>query len=464
MTFTHALSTNNYGPVKFIVSSNASQGTHTTIASALAVASSGDVIAVRPGTYTENLTLPAGVTLVTLINHGTSGSGDTAPATIIGQITMTVNGNAEMQGFAFQTNAATLISLSGASTSFIRFYACSFLNASTYSFVTCSNANASVVFDNCSIISNDGSTAVFSITTCNNISCTNGTTQYNAAAASTIAAGTLNFTSSGGWSSPITTSGTAALIAYYSTFNQAGNSTITCGGSGTHQFHDCIISGGSASAVTVNNTTQVVNCEVSSSNTNAITGSGTLNAGNIQFTGSSKTINTTVTAIAYRQYAQPGLILLSTQTASASSSLSFTSLITSAYSSYQLIFSNLVLSSGVNLFLQISTNNGSSYISSGYTSGLLFNAYNANTFSNTNSATGALIINSTNLGAGYLYLFNLQNGANFQAQGVVNFGTTGEGSATLTSYNATASVNAIQIIPASGTITTGTFSLYGIAT
>ena len=44
MTFTHALSTNNYGPAKFIVDALVANGTHTTIASALTSASSGDTI------------------------------------------------------------------------------------------------------------------------------------------------------------------------------------------------------------------------------------------------------------------------------------------------------------------------------------------------------------------------------------------------------------------------------------
>jgi pectin methylesterase-like acyl-CoA thioesterase len=66
MTFTHALSTNNYGPAKFIVSSSAANGTHTTIAAALTSASTGDTIFIRPGTYTENLTLKAGVNLTAL--------------------------------------------------------------------------------------------------------------------------------------------------------------------------------------------------------------------------------------------------------------------------------------------------------------------------------------------------------------------------------------------------------------
>ena len=54
---------NKFGVAKWIVDSTASLGTHTTIAAALTSASSGDTIFIRPGTFTENLTLKAGVDL-----------------------------------------------------------------------------------------------------------------------------------------------------------------------------------------------------------------------------------------------------------------------------------------------------------------------------------------------------------------------------------------------------------------
>ena len=84
MTFTHALTTGNYGPAKFIVSANVYEGTHTTIAAALTSASSGDTIFIRPGTYTENLTLKAGVNLCAY-----ECDGQTPNVTVIGTLIST---------------------------------------------------------------------------------------------------------------------------------------------------------------------------------------------------------------------------------------------------------------------------------------------------------------------------------------------------------------------------------------
>jgi len=60
-------SDNNYGTAKLIVDATAGSGNYTTIAAALAAASSGQTIFIRPGTYTENLTLVAGVNLTSLV-------------------------------------------------------------------------------------------------------------------------------------------------------------------------------------------------------------------------------------------------------------------------------------------------------------------------------------------------------------------------------------------------------------
>jgi len=56
-----------------------------------------------------------------------------------------------------------------------------------------------------------------------------------------------------------------------------------------------------------------------------------------------------------------GLVLLSTQTASASASISFTSGLTSAYKEYLFIFNNIHGSTNSNLIFQTSTDGGSNY-------------------------------------------------------------------------------------------------------
>ena len=114
MTFTHALSTNNYGPAKFIVDASAANGTHTTIAAALTSASSGDTIFIRPGTYTENLTLKAGVNLCAF------DCDDLTPnVTISGKATFTAAGTVTISGIRLQTNSDFLLAVTGSAASIV---------------------------------------------------------------------------------------------------------------------------------------------------------------------------------------------------------------------------------------------------------------------------------------------------------------------------------------------------------
>ena len=83
MAFTHALSTNNYGPAKFIVATSAANGTHTTLASAMADAVSGDIIFMRDS-VTENVTLTPGVSITSF-----AGSPSSSQVSITGTLTMT---------------------------------------------------------------------------------------------------------------------------------------------------------------------------------------------------------------------------------------------------------------------------------------------------------------------------------------------------------------------------------------
>lgn len=162
------------------------------------------------------------------------------------------------------------------------------------------------------------------------------------------------------------------------------------------------------------------------------------------------------------------LVELSTQAASNSATISFTSTISNSYSTYVLNFSNVVpASSGANLQLVVSTNNGSSYASSSYTSGLWYFVYNSATVNKSNSTTAVVLsgANTTSQGcSGTLWMFNVQNGGQFMC--------TGEGCFTDTTPNINmmffganqtdTSVNAIQLAMSSGNISSGSFTLYGV--
>ena len=121
MVATNSNAINFFSPAKFVVSKVAGEGTHTTIAAALTAASSGDTIVIMPGTFTENLSLVAGVNLSAYGSDGLlSLIGSAAPVftanvTIVGTTTASYTGRVNCSGILFQTNGATALSITGAS-------------------------------------------------------------------------------------------------------------------------------------------------------------------------------------------------------------------------------------------------------------------------------------------------------------------------------------------------------------
>jgi len=161
------------------------------------------------------------------------------------------------------------------------------------------------------------------------------------------------------------------------------------------------------------------------------------------------------------------LVLLSSQSASGSASLVFTSLISASYNTYLLVWSNVQpATNGAKITMKVSTNNGSTYLATGYQSGIYFIAYN-------NSGTGisgvttdydiSTSIDNTSFASGQLWLTNTGNGATSQIYGnstQISGGITYAG--IIVGTNTATSVNAFQIIASSGNITSGTFTLYGL--
>jgi hypothetical protein len=287
------ISTNTFGCAKWIVSSDATQGTHTTIAGALTSASSGDTIFIRPGTYTENLTLKAGVNLSAFV-----GDANTPNVTIVGTCTMTTAGTVSITGVRLQTNSAALLAVTGSAASNVFLSNC-YLNCSNNSGITYSSSSASSSISLLYCIGNLGTTGinyfahssagVMNILYCNFVNSGASTT------VNTQSAGTLNIGYTG-FSSPITTSGSASLTWDYMSMDLSGfNATAaTLGGNGVHNIRYSRFMSGNVAAVSVGNaTTLMESCTVSSSNTNAVTGAGTITYSGMIFEGTSTTINTT---------------------------------------------------------------------------------------------------------------------------------------------------------------------------
>lgn len=169
------------------------------------------------------------------------------------------------------------------------------------------------------------------------------------------------------------------------------------------------------------------------------------------------------------------LVLIGTQNASNSANISFTGL-TSAYNIYELVISNLVVSIGGDfLNLSVSTNNGVSYLNTGY-DGDLVGANTGNTVISISNQTTSLpvslgITNGTEDAITYnsmLFLEGFAQGVspNISGNGTQRIGTAGGRESTtispIGSAPAGTPINAIRLTCASGNITSGKISLYGL--
>lgn len=289
------VSTNTFGVARWIVSPNPSQGTHTTIAAAIASASSGDTIWVRDGVYTENFTIKPGVNLA-----ASQGSYETPTVNIIGTLTMSGAGTCTVTGIAFQTNSAPCIVVSGASV-------CNLILEDIY--LGCTN-NAGISFTNSS-----SSSSIYITTLDSNI----GTTEislYSMSSSGSMYFYNSNVTNTGNtvtpasnsagsvfWNTsnvfiPLSTSGTGAIIAYQNQIQTSAQGTIetlTIDGSGQTYISGGLIDGGSEAAMTIGTSgyVQITNVSIGSLAANAFTGLGSITYGGIVFYRASNTISVT---------------------------------------------------------------------------------------------------------------------------------------------------------------------------
>jgi len=144
-------------------------------------------------------------------------------------------------------------------------------------------------------------------------------------------------------------------------------------------------------------------------------------------------------------------VLLSTQTASASSSINFTGL-TSAYSRFSIVLSGVTYSAGT-LRGRTSSNNGSSY-DAGATD---YNTSGGNTnWMTLSSASSATIGQQGEIEIWYP--------SQTSAEHVVSSRLWLDNALTTASNSrrSTTAVNAFRLLPTTGTITAGTFILYGL--
>ena len=293
MTFTRALSTNNYGPMKFIVDGTTpANGTHSTIAAALTSASSGDTIFIRPGTYTENLTLKVGVNLC-----ANTCDALTPNVTISGTCTLTAAGTVSISGIRLQTNSAALLAVTGSAASIVNLNNC-YLNCTNNTGITFSSSSASSLITITDCKGNLGTTGIglFSNSGSGTMNFYNSFFSNTGASttASTCSSGSLNLDQSE-FTFPLTYSSTGTGTWEHSRISTSTqNVTAANLNGGSIPIKWCRFESGSASAISIASVSAFMEfCTISSSNTNAITGAGTLNYSQLSFNSSSSTINVT---------------------------------------------------------------------------------------------------------------------------------------------------------------------------
>ena len=160
--------------------------------------------------------------------------------------------------------------------------------------------------------------------------------------------------------------------------------------------------------------------------------------------------------------------LISTQTASSSSSLTWTGL--SGYKSYFLMIDGLIVSDSSAFYVQIGTGSTPTWITSYY----LWSSYNTsysgpgNSYNTSDSGYDLAAGNGSQASkfSGQVYLHNLLSSTaqkSFLSHMIFNGGAA---TAPITAgewYGGTTTCTAVRLIPATGTITSGTASLYGIS-
>jgi hypothetical protein len=252
-------------------------GDFTTIATALTAATTKGyqgTIFIKPGTYTENLTLVAGVNL----------SGfqcDTDDVIILGNSTFSGSGTVQMAGITLQTNGAALLTVSGASASLVTLFGCEMIMGNTGISFSSSSSSSQIQILRCKANLTTTGIAFFTHSSAGSliIKYSSFSNSGNSSTTSTASNGPLSITYSlivG----PITTSNTCGFSSDFCIYETAATNTTSVTHNATTgcTFLQNIISSGTASALSVGvgGTVAVKDCNFNSSNVNNVTGAGVL--------------------------------------------------------------------------------------------------------------------------------------------------------------------------------------------
>lgn len=292
------MSYRNYSSANSRIVDQSNNGDFSTIAAAITAASSGQTIFIRPGTYTEDLTLKAGVNLCAF-----DCDANTPNVTIVGKCTFTAAGTVTISGIRLQTNSDFFLAVTGSEASIVNLKSCFLLcNNNTGISYTSSSGSSEIYIMDC--IGRFGATgiAMWSMTSSGSLRISGSDLFYGSATstASSNSAGqvlikrsALNF--------PISTSSTGALDIQHTSIqcNNQSATSITTAGTGTSGVTNSNLSSGSAVCVSVGTGTTIAiqDTAIRSSNTNAIDGLGTIQFTSLTYSSSSIISTTTQTPL-----------------------------------------------------------------------------------------------------------------------------------------------------------------------
>lgn len=300
-----ATSTTDLHAPKFIVGDTANGANYSTIAAAIAAASSGDTVYIQTGTYTENITLVSGVNLAALgsdcavTNQGSNAASYEANVTILGTVTASYTGRCNLYGIKLQTNGAAAIATSGGVSQQLRLINC-FVYANDATGITMNNSSGNINFIGCYFRST-GANILFANTANSGIQFSNCIFGLASGAGdSTHASGGMTINNCLCNTFTFSTSSTATFNISNSLFSKGARTLITTSGTdASNLINNSVFISSTASALSIGSGTTVTmsNCVISSTNTNAITGAGTLVYSGLTFSDTSSNINVTTQTV-----------------------------------------------------------------------------------------------------------------------------------------------------------------------
>lgn len=328
------------------------KGDFTTITAALAATTTGQIF-IRPGTYTENLTLKANVNLCSFECNAVTPS-----VTIVGKLTATFAGTCSLSGLRLQTNSDNILSITGSAATIVNLYDC-YINASNATAIvsTTSDTGNKINLYNC--VGDLGTTGIAYFSIDHGTLGINYCQLYNSgvSAAQSVCANDASFNIRYSYFFNAISHTSSSTSTIYDTLIALGGAAVvpvTTSGTGTVSIRRTRIESGSSSSISIGTgtTVQATSISVDSSNTNAITGLGTLQYTDVMFTGTSNLINTTTQTASYvnlgkyKASGQPAFLAYVNTTITD---------VTGDSSSYQIIFDTEVFDSGGDFNLGTST-------------------------------------------------------------------------------------------------------------